>query len=155
MELLMSKPKYCKYLESKDPKNTEKQTHYKNEVRKYTTVIKRIFEEELNNLSSGVNGRSPEIKCLFENFTKECVKYIKMTELQIDLHSNRRNYNDDENIFGNCDDIEEEIISINESSSEFRIDSDDDEDIHIKQTNSLWGGGVIKYDMKMLARRKR
>ena len=153
IELLMSKPKYSKYLESKDPQNTEKQTQYKNEVHKYRTVIKSIVEEELNNISSGHNGRSQEIKNLFNNFAKECIKYIKMTELKIENPLNHTNSDDDETMFEKCDEIEEEIKNIN--SSAFRIDSDEDEENHIKQSNSLWGDGVIKYDMKMLARRKR
>ena len=78
-----------------------------------------------------------------------------MTELKIENPLNHTNYNDDETIFEKCDNIEEKIKGVN--SSNFIIDSDDNEDEEntIKQTNSLWGGGVIKYDMKMLARRKR
>ena len=50
MELLMSKTKYNKYLESKDPENYEKKTIYKKEVSKYRTVIQDIFNEEFNNI---------------------------------------------------------------------------------------------------------
>jgi hypothetical protein len=155
MELLMSKPNYTKYLESNDPKNIENKILYKNEVLKYKTVIKCIFEEEINNISSDFTGRSREIKDAFDDFVKECVKYIKMTEIKYENPLNHANCDDDETIFNNCDDIEEKIKNIKASSSEFRIDSDDDEEYSNKQSNSLWGGDVIKYDMKMLARRKR
>ena len=76
-----------------------------------------------------------------------------MKELEIENHFN---YNDDnETIFENCDDIEQKIKDINTSDSNFTIDTDDDEDIPINQTNSLLGDGAIKYDIKMFARRKR
>jgi hypothetical protein len=154
MELLMSKPNYSKYLESNDPKTNENKILYKNEVVKYKKVIKCIFEEEINNISSDLVGRSREMKDAFENFMKECVKYIKMTEIKYENPLNLANYDDDETIFNNCDEIEEKIKNI-KASSDFVIDSDDDEDIPNKQSNSLWGGDVIKYDMKMLSRRKR
>lgn len=153
MELLMSKPKYNKYLESKDPEKHAKRSLYKKEVFKYRTVIQDIIDEEFNNISSETNGRSVEMKRLFDNFTKECIKYIKMKELEIE---NPFHYNDDnETIFEKCDDIEQKIKDINTSNSNFTIDSDDDEDIPTNQTNSLWGDGAIKYDIKMFARRKR
>ena len=154
MELLMSKPKYNKYLESKDPENYEKKTLYKQNVSKYRTVIQDIIDEEFNNISSEISGRSVQINRLFGNFLKECITYISMKELEIE-NSFNYNKNDDETIFENCDYIEQKIKDVNTRNSDFKIDSDDDEDVPNKQTNSLWGDGAIKYDMKMFARRKR
>ena len=151
MELLMSKTKYNKYLESKDPENYEKKMLYKNEVSKYRTVIQDIFNEEINNISTETNGRSTEMKHSFDNFLKECIKYIKMKELEIGNPFNYKNYQDDETIFEKCDEIEQKIKDIATSKQNFKTDSDN-EDV---PNNSLWGEGAIKYDMKMFARRKR
>jgi|AntAceMinimDraft_11_1070367.scaffolds.fasta_scaffold40651_2 hypothetical protein len=155
MELLMSKPKYNKYLENKDPENYEKKMLFKKDVFKYRTVIQDIIDEEFNNIPLETNGRSVEIKRLFDCLLKECIKYINMKELEIEHPFNRANYNDDEVIFENCDYIEEKIKDINMSNSNFQIDSDDDQYIPNKQSDSLWGEGAIKYDVKMFARRKR
>lgn len=149
MELLMSKPKYSKYLESNDPKNREIQRLYEDDICKYKDVIECLIKEELNNVTSEMNRRSHEMKKSFNIFVKECVKYIRMTELNI----SNTNYNDDETMFENCDEIEEKIKSIN-SSSKLDIESDTDEETSEIHANSLWGDGVIKYDLRMLARRK-
>jgi len=151
MELLMSKTKYNKYLESKDPENYEKKTIYKKEVSKYRTVIQDIFNEEFNNISTETSGRSTEMKNSFDNFLKECIRYIKMKELELSNSFNSNNYQDDETIFEKCDEIEQKIKDIAMSKQNFKIESDDEDTTN----NSLWGEGAIKYDMKMFARRKR
>jgi hypothetical protein len=151
MELLMSKTKYNKYLESTDPEIYEKKMLYKEEVSKYRTVIQDIFKEEFNNISTEMNGRSTEIKNSFDNFLKECIRYIKMKELELGNSFNSNIYQDDETIFEKCDDIEEKIKDIAMSNQNNKTESDE-EDV---TNNSLWGDGAIKYDMKMFARRKR
>lgn len=151
MELLMSKTKYNKYLESTDPENYEKKMLYKEEVSKYRTVIQDIFKEEFNNISTEMNGRSTEIKNSFDNFLKECIRYIKMKELELGNSFNSNNYQDDETIFDKCDDIEEKIKDISMSKQNIKTESDEED----RTNNSLWGDGAIKYDMKMFARRKR
>jgi hypothetical protein len=149
MELLMSKPNYSKYLESKDPSSYKAQNHYNKDIEKYITVIKSIFDEEVSNTQTQLLGRSRVLKQSFDIFVKECIQYIKMTEL------NHTNYNDDETMFQNCDEIEEKIKNINANSRAIQKECDEDEGISNMNTNSLWGGSVIKHDMKMLARRKR
>ena len=89
-----------------------------------------------------------ELTNSFTNFAKECIKYIKIKELELE---DPLNHNEDETMFENCDDIEQKIKDSNKSNSNFTISSDDDEDA----INSLWGDGAVKYDMKMFARRKR
>mgnify|MGYP006203658915 CR=1 FL=1 len=151
MELLMSKTKYNKYLETKDPENYEKKMLYKKEVSKYRTVIQDIFNEEYNNISTEMNGRSAEMKCSFDNFLKECIRYIKMKELELGSSFGSNNYQEDETIFEKCDEIEQKIKDIAMSKQNLKTESDDED----KTNNSLWGEGAIKYDMKMFARRKR
>ena len=148
MELLMSKPKYNKYLESRDPEKYAKETLYKKDAVRYRTIIQDIINEEFNNISYATNGRTIELTNSFTNFAKECIKYIKIKELELE---DPLNHNEDETMFENCDDIEQKIKDSNKSNSNFTISSDDDEDA----INSLWGDGAVKYDMKMFARRKR
>lgn len=155
IELLMSKSKYNKYLESKYPEKYEENILYKKEVVLYKSIIQDIIDEEFANISSGKNGRSTELKRYFDAFLKECVRYVKMKELEIENPFNHKNYDDDETIFENCDNVEQKIKDIYTTSSNFQIDSSDDEEITNKNNHSLWGEGAIKYDMKMFARKRR
>ena len=98
-----------------------------------------------------MNGRSAEMKCSFDNFLKECIRYIKMKELELGSSFGSNNYQEDETIFEKCDEIEQKIKDIAMSKQNLKTESDDED----KTNNSLWGEGAIKYDMKMFARRKR
>lgn len=152
MELLMSKSKYNKYLESKEPEKYAEKTLYKKEIFKYRTIIQDIIDEEFNNISTEANSRTTNIKRVFDELMNECIQYIKMKEIEIENPFNHDKFDDNEHIFEKCDDIEEKLKDINNSN--FTIDSDG-EDNPIQRTNSLWGDGAIKYDMKMFSRRKR
>lgn len=155
MELLMSKPKYNKYLEDKDPKKYEKKVTFKNNVRKYRIILQDIINEEFDNVLSETNSRSDEIKEAFEIFLKSGIKYIKTKELQTENPFNRSSaYEDEEVIFDNCDDIEQKIKD--NMIKDLRVYEESSEDeCTDKKSSSLWGEGALKYDMRMLARRKR
>ena len=148
MELLMSKPKYKRYLENKDPVKYINNVTYKRNVENYKHIIKDIIEEEFKNILSERSSRTDEIRNSFSDFLKNCIQYIKTKELETENPFNRSsNAYEDEDIFEKCDAIEQQIKD--NMTKDITCDYDDEADADIVNANT------IKYDIRMLARKKR
>jgi hypothetical protein len=161
LELLMNKPHYNKYLESTDPKMFEKKKAYINEVKKYKSVILDIIEDEFKHITNINNSsnRTKEISDSFNAFVKPCIKYIKSKETETKNPFNQGE--PDEELFENCDPIEQKIKENALKDLHYFSDSDsnNDDDTTESKHNSLWGEGAVKsstsYDIRMFGSKKK
>jgi len=159
LELLMNKPQYNRYLESTNPEVFKKKRSLNNELQKYQHIIIDIVKDEISNYNNKDEGkRSNQITRSFDNFIKSCIDYIKSKELETENPFNKR---EPDEIFENCDPIEEKIKDNHMKDLHYFSESSDDDNQIDRNTpvNTLWGKGAIKsttsYDIKMFASRKK
>jgi len=164
LELLMNKPQYNKYLETTNPKMFEKKKAHINEVKKYKSVILDIINDEFNHIMNvnNTSNRTKEISETFNDLITHSIKYIKSKETETKNPFNQGE--PDEELFGNCDPIEQKIKENVLKDIHYFSDSDsdnnnDDDDHNETSSKSLWGEGAVKstasYDIRMFASNKK
>ena len=160
LELLMNKPHYNKYLETTNPQMFEKKQAHIAEVKKYKSLIMDIIEGEFNHHKmNNVPERTKEISESFNDLIKHCIKYIKSKETETKNPFNQ--IEPDEDLFENCDPIEQKIKeNVLRDLRYFSDDSDSgDDNSRTNEVNSLWGEGAIKsstsYDIRMFGSKKK
>lgn len=122
LELLMNKQQYNKYLAIKDPSKYDEVQSYLNKIKKYKDIIMEITEEYVvNNNKQNTN----ELDEAFQQYSKSCIRFIEMKNLETDNGSGR----DDDVLF--------ESVTKKD---------DDDDDVLFKPVHSFWGKGAKKAD---------
>jgi len=162
LELLMNKPQYNKYLETTNPKMFEKKKAHINEVKKYKSLILDIINDEFNNIMNVNNTsiRTKEISETFNELITHSIKYIKSKETETKNPFNQGEPDDE--LFENCDPIEQKIKENVLKDLHYFSDSDSDNNDNSNDeyaSKSLWGEGAVKsttsYDIRMFASKKK
>lgn len=120
-----------------------------------------IIEDEFKHITNINNSsnRTKEISDSFNAFVKPCIKYIKSKETETKNPFNQGE--PDEELFENCDPIEQKIKENALKDLHYFSDSDsnNDDDTTESKHNSLWGEGAVKsstsYDIRMFGSKKK
>ena len=160
LELLINKQHYSKYLSKTNPKKHDEYKEYKSKLRKYSVDIVDITSQLIENPKTMF---SAEIKETFDAYVKSIFKHFELKELE---KSNEYNYdnnkNEDEDVmFGNCDNN----LMQNKQSNEYEenTEQDTDETDQSPMMKSFWGkekvvkqkGKIPYYDMNMFHKKSR
>ena len=150
LELLINKNQYNKYLSKTDPKKYEENQHHFQKIQKYKDKIMKLTDDLCKNTKKQYNN---EVHDIFDQYVRTCIRYFEMKELENDSEHGNQSDNDDDVLFGKCDNENEEE---NENSGENETPSQQIPD----KIKSFWGKSVKKsnlanYDIQMFANRKR
>ena len=111
---------------------------------------------------NNTSNRTKEISETFNDLITHSIKYIKSKETETKNPFNQGE--PDEELFGNCDPIEQKIKENVLKDIHYFSDSDsdnnnDDDDHNETSSKSLWGEGAVKstasYDIRMFASNKK
>jgi hypothetical protein len=122
LELLMNKQQYNKYLAIKDPSKYDEVQQYLSKIKKYKDIILEITEEYVVNSNKQ---NTNELDEAFQQYSKSCIRFIEMKNLETDIVSGR----DDDVLFEPMP----------------KKDYHDD-DVLFKPMQSFWGKGAKKAD---------
>jgi hypothetical protein len=122
LELLMNKQQYNKYLAIKDPSKYDEVQQYLSKIKKYKDIILEITEEYVVNSNKQ---NTNELDEAFQQYSKSCIRFIEMKNLETDIVSGR----DDDVLFEPMP----------------KKDYHDD-DVLFKPMHSFWGKGAKKAD---------
>jgi hypothetical protein len=122
LELLMNKQQYNKYLAIKDPSKYDEVQQYLSKIKKYKDIILEITEEYVVNSNKQ---NTNELDEAFQQYSKSCIRFIEMKNLETDIGSGR----DDDVLFEPMP----------------KKDNHDD-DVLFKPMHSFWGKGAKKAD---------
>lgn len=161
LELLINKQHYSKYLSKTDPKRHDEYKEYKSKLRKYSVEIIDITSQLIENPKKMF---STEIEESFNCYIKSIFKHFEIKELENanEYNNGYKNEDDDDVLFGNCDNLmkgqphSEEYNAENEQHTKEERDSS-------PVMKSFWGKEkVIKknsvipyYDMNMFQKKSR
>jgi len=79
LELLINKNHYKKYLSKKDPEKYKEYQEYQSKLIFYMDEITEITTDLLNDPKKGI---SRDITETFEQYTKMCIRYLEMKEIE-------------------------------------------------------------------------
>uniref|UniRef100_A0A6C0F423 Uncharacterized protein n=1 Tax=viral metagenome TaxID=1070528 RepID=A0A6C0F423_9ZZZZ len=122
LELLMNKQQYNKYLAIKDPSKYDEVQQYLIKIKKYKDIILEITEEYVVNSNKQ---NTNELDEAFQQYSKSCIRFIEMKNLETDIGSGR----DDDVLF-----------------EPMHKKDDHDDDVLFKPMHSFWGKGAKKAD---------
>jgi hypothetical protein len=118
----MNKQQYNKYLAIKDPSKYDEVQQYLIKIKKYKDIILEITEEYVVNSNKQ---NTNELDEAFQQYSKSCIRFIEMKNLETDIGSGR----DDDVLF-----------------EPMHKKDDHDDDVLFKPMHSFWGKGAKKAD---------
>ena len=126
LELLTNKSQYKKYLAKTDPEKHRASQEYLEKIEKYRYKIQSMFTQLLDDPDKQI---THEISEDFHSFVKTAIHHFEMKELERDADTYRHDkfVEDEDVLFGNCDE-RDEMIENNGPST----------------TKSFWGKPIIK-----------
>lgn len=126
LELLTNKSQYKKYLAKTDPEKHRASQEYLEKIEKYRYKIQSIFTQLLDDPDKQI---THEISQDFHTFVKTAIHHFEMKELErdADTYKHDKFVEDEDVLFGNCDERDELIEHDNPST-----------------TKSFWGKPIIK-----------
>jgi len=135
LELLTNKNQYNKYLSKEDPKKFREHQEYLEKIKKYRSKILHLSKQFLEDPEISF---TLEMNEMFSIFSKTCIKYLEMKELEMEnLYNSDRHQEEEEeqeeSLFGNMDE-ELDVFSLDE---EVKFNKD---------MNSFWGKNIKKTD---------
>lgn len=125
LELLTNKSQYKKYLSKADPEKYKSNQEHLEKISKYRGKILDVFSQLLDDpdkqITTGLNDD-------FDHFVKSCINHFEMKELEKygNHFEKEEEQEDDDILFGNCDEKDELIES------------------NIPKSTSFWGKSIIK-----------
>jgi hypothetical protein len=129
LELLTNKNQYNKYLSKEDPTKFREHQEYLEKIKKYRSKILHLSKQFLEDPEISF---TLEMNEMFSIFSKTCIKYLEMKELEMEnLYNSDRHEEEEETLFGK---IDEEPFSL------------DEEVKFTKDMNSFWGKNIKKTD---------
>jgi hypothetical protein len=162
LELLINKQHYSKYLSKTDPKKHDEYKEYKSKLRKYSVDIVDITSQLIENPKKMF---SAEIEESFSCYIKSIFKHFELKELEKSNeynHNGYKNEDDDDVLFGNCDNLMKGQQQSEEDNAENEHHTEEERDSS-PVMKSFWGKEtVIKknsvipyYDMNMFHKKSR
>ncbi len=132
LELLTNKTQYKKYLAKTDPEKHRASQEYLEKIEKYRYKIQSMFTQLLDDPDKQI---THEISEDFHSFVKTAIHHFEMKELEreTDIYSYDKNREDEDVLFGNCDERDELIEHDNQSTAK-----------------SFWGKPIIKKGREQL-----
>lgn len=123
LELLTNKSQYKKYLSKADPEKYKSNQEHLEKVSKYRVKIMDVFSQLLDDPDKQI---TTSLNDDFDHFVKSCINHFEMKELENHGNHFEKDEEDDDIMFGNCDEKNE------------LIESD------IPKSKSFWGKPIIK-----------
>jgi len=124
LELLTNKSQYKKYLSKADPEKYKSNQEHLEKISKYRGKIMDVFSQLLEDPDKQI---TTSLNDDFDHFVKSCINHFEMKELENHgNHFEKEQEEDDDIMFGNCDERDE------------LIESD------IPKSKSFWGKSIIK-----------
>jgi hypothetical protein len=125
LELLINKNRYQKYLSMKDPEKYREYQEYHSKIKLYMEEMMQITEDLMKNPKTNF---SLDITETFEKYSKSCIKYLEMKEME---------KINDKKIFFNSDDIDD-------NEEEETLFGNIDSEREPESSKSLWGDSIVK-----------
>jgi len=124
LELLTNKSQYKKYLSKADPEKYKSNQEHLEKISKYRGKILSVFSQLLEDPDKQITTSLNEG---FDHFVKSCICHFEIKEFeQYANHFEKEEEEEDEIMFGNCDERDE------------LIESD------TPKSKSFWGKSIIK-----------
>lgn len=123
LELLTNKSQYKKYLSKADPEKYKSNQEHLEKVSKYRVKIMDVFSQLLDDPDKQI---TTSLNDDFDHFVKSCINHFEMKELENHGNHFEKDEEDDDIMFGNCDEKNE------------LIESD------IPKSKSFWGNPLLK-----------
>jgi len=124
LELLTNKSQYKKYLSKADPEKYKSNQEHLEKISKYRVKIMDVFSQLLEDPDKQI---TTSLNDDFDHFIKSCISHFEMKEMENrGNHFEKEQEEDDDIMFGNCDEKDE------------LIESD------IPKSKSFWGKSIIK-----------
>ena len=124
LELLINKSQYKKYLSKADPEKYKSNQEHLEKISKYRRKILDVFSQLLEDPDKQITTSLNED---FDHFVKSCISHFEMKELENHgNHFEKEEEEDDEVMFGNCDEKNDLI------------------EPDISKSKSFWGKSIVK-----------
>lgn len=123
LELLTNKSQYKKYLSKADPEKYKSNQEHLEKVSKYRGKIMDVFSQLLDDPDKQITTSLNED---FDHFVKSCISHFEIKEFEQYANHFEKEEEDEDIMFGNCDEKAE------------LIESD------IPKSKSFWGKSIIK-----------
>jgi len=114
LELLINRNQYNKYLSQTNPEKYKQQQEHLDKIAKYRGNIHSMFSQLLENPDKQITTKVNES---FDNFLRTCINHFEMKELDYKTSHEKEVEDDDDIMFGNCENEKEPLMDTSYAAS--------------------------------------